>query len=81
TVHLSAEPTTPGDIVVWLNPGEGNEYNVALFRVDPSEDGGVTDICYLPDRPIPCMDGDSVSVTYENDDDLTYGGRIVVRGA
>lgn len=81
TIHLSAEPTTPGDIVVWLNPGEGNEYNVALFRVDPSEDGGVTDICYLPDRPIPCMDGDSVSVTYENDDGLTYGGRIVVRGA
>ncbi len=81
TIHLSSAPTTPGDVVVWLNSGGGDEYNVALFRVDPSEDPNATDICYIPDRPIPCMDGDSVSVTYENDDNLTYGVRIVTRGA
>ena len=81
TIHLSAVPTAPGDIVVWLNSDAGSAFDVALFRVDPSEDQGVTDICYIPDRPIPCMAGDSVSVTYDNDDTLTYGVRIVARGA
>jgi len=79
TVHFSAAPTAVGDLTVTLDAVDGVEYDTVLFRVDPSTDSGATDIVFAPLVPIPCVEGDAISVTYANVDLLTHGVRIMAR--
>ena len=79
TVHFSAAPTTAGDLTVTLDAGDGAAYDTVLFRVDPSTDGGATDIVFTPMVPILCVEGDAIAVAYANTDGVTYGTRIVAR--
>jgi len=79
TVHFSAAPTTAGDLTVTLDAGDGAAYDTVLFRVDPSVDGGATDIVFTPTVPILCVEGDAIAVAYANTDGVTYGTRIVAR--
>lgn len=81
TIHLSAVPATAGDLTVVLDAVDGAEYDTVLFRVDPSDGDGATDIVYTPLVPIPCVAGDAISVAYANADALTYGVRVVAKGA
>ena len=79
TVHFSAAPTTAGDLTVTLDAGDGAAYDTVLFRVDPSTDGGATDIVFTPTVPILCVVGDAIAVAYANTDGVTYGVRVVAR--
>ena len=81
TIHLSAVPTTVGDLTVVLDAADGAVYDTVLFRVDPSDGDGATDIVYTPLVPIPCVSGDAISVAYANVDALTYGVRVVAKVA
>ena len=76
-IHLSAVPTTAGDLTVVLDAADGAVYDTVLFRLDPSDGDGAGDIVYTPLVPIPCVAGDAISVAYANVDALTYGVRVV----
>jgi len=79
TVHLSAAPTTAGDLTVTLDAADGAAYDTVLFRIDPSADAGATDIVFSPLVPIPCAGGDAIVVAYANANGVTHGTRIVAR--
>jgi hypothetical protein len=77
TLHLSAAPTTAGNLTVTVNPVDGAAYNTKLYVIDPSV-GAVTDMVYQPDKPMLCKSGDTITVAYANADGRTYGLRAVV---
>ena len=78
TIHLSAAPTTAGDLTVTLDATDGAAYDTVLFSLDPSEQSD-TDIVYIPDQPLLCVSGDAIAVAYANTDGRTYGLRIIAR--
>ena len=78
TVHLSAAPTTAGDLTVTLDAADGAAYDTVLFSLDPSEQSD-TDVVYIPDQPLLCVSGDAIAVAYANTDGRTYGLRIIAR--
>ena len=78
TVHLSAAPTTAGDLTVTLDAADGAAYDTVLFSLDPSEQSD-TDVVYIPDQPLLCVSGDAIAVAYPNTDGRTYGLRIIAR--
>ncbi len=78
TIHLSAAPTTAGDLTVTLDAADGAAYDTVLFSLDPSEQSD-TDVVYIPDQPLLCVSGDAIAVAYPNTDGRTYGLRIIAR--
>ena len=78
TIHLSAAPTTAGDLTVTLDAVDGADYDTVLFSLDPSEQSD-TDVVYIPDQPLLCVSGDAIAVAYTNTDGRTYGLRIIAR--
>ena len=78
TIHLSAAPTTAGDLTVTLDATDGAAYDTVLFSLDPSEQSD-TDVVYIPDQPLLCVSGDAIAVAYPNTDGRTYGLRIIAR--
>lgn len=76
-VRFSAAPTTSEDLLVKINPVDGDEYAMTLMRVDPAAHG-VQNVFYQPHAPILLQYGDDVQVTYPNSDGNTV--YVVIMG-
>ncbi len=78
TCHWGAIPTTAEDITLTKISVEGFRYDTVLRAEDPSvNDLNVQDIvCVIPFR---FAQGDTVSVTYPNTDNLDVGCEIMLK--
>jgi hypothetical protein len=73
-VHL-ASVGSANDFTVTLQSAEGTtEYDIVLFTQDMSS---VTDVQYLPTRPLYFRDGDVLSFAWTNGSNIQYGLEIV----
>lgn len=79
TLHLNAAPTTSENFRVWLNALDGTPYDTILLSQDLSAGGGVTDLFWQPDNPLPCEAGDAIAIRWTNTDGRVYGLRLVTR--
>lgn len=66
-VCFSEIPTTSEDLVVEVEPVDGDDFAMMLMRVNPAV-AGVQNVFYQPHAPILLEYGDNVRVTYQNSD-------------
>jgi len=64
-LKFDAPPTTPGDIEVIYNSGDGANYDTLIEKIDPSVDG-LTDIAMLIGNETPLFSTDAIQVKYPN---------------
>lgn len=76
TAHFSAAPTTSEYLTVSLDSADGPEYDVVVYKIDPSV-AAATDLVYT-DANLPLVIGDALRVTYANSDARTVGIRLVL---
>jgi hypothetical protein len=77
TLHLSAAPATSEDFRVSLKAAAGAVYDTVLFSQDLSVDS-VTDLLWIPDRPVLLVGGDEVEASYPNTDAVEFGLQIAI---
>lgn len=78
TVKLSAAPTTSEYLTVTLDSAIGADYDVVLYKVDPSATSA-TSIIWQPNAPLYLRPGDVVALAYTNTDTRTWGATITGR--
>jgi hypothetical protein len=74
-VHLNAVGAG-GSLMVTIDDASGVTYDTILFTQDMTL---VTDVVWLPTRPILCKDGDKVVVSWANAGGKTYGVKLICR--
>jgi len=75
-LHLSAAGGAVEDLTIANNAFAGAAYDVVF---DTTAMNLVTDVHWLPERPVPLTDGDVLTIAYANTNLRTYGLEVVYR--
>ena len=75
TLHLSAAPTTSGNLTVTVDSTSGAAYDTLLYSRDLAAAPAITDLV-LTDIESVFTAGDTLVVAYANADGRTYGLQI-----
>jgi len=75
-LHLSAAGGSAENFTVTVNSATDAVYDTVLFSQDMTT---VTDLCWVPDRPIPIVNNDVIDFAYANSNTRTYGLEIIYR--
>jgi hypothetical protein len=69
-LHLSAAGGAAENFTVTLNSARGAAYDCVLFSQDMTT---VTDILWIPERPIPVINNDVLDFAWTNSNGRTFG--------
>jgi hypothetical protein len=75
-IHLDAVGGA-GNLTATLDAAAGAEYDAVILTQDMT---AVTDLVYVPDRPITFEKGDKLVIAWANAGGKTYGLEVVHRG-
>ena len=75
-LHLAAAGGAAEDFTVTIDSATNAVYDVVLFSQDMTT---VSDICWVPDRPIPIVNCDELDFAYANSNGRTYGLEVLYR--
>ena len=78
SVKFDILPTTPEDVTLTLDSGQGAVYDAVVSRVDPSAGAGTGDAFFTGGEGHDYESADQLVLAYTNTDGRTYGARIVV---
>ena len=75
-LHLSAVGGVAEDFTVTINSATATAYDTLIFSQDMLT---VQDILWLPDQPIPVVNGDVIDFAYANTGNVTYALEVIYR--
>lgn len=75
-LHLSAVGGAAENFTVTINSATLAAYDVVLYSQDMN---AVQDILWLPNQPIPIVNGDPIDFAYANSNGRTYGLEAIYR--
>lgn len=72
-LHLNAAGAS-GDLTVKIDSGGGATYDTVLLKQDMTS---VTDLHYIPEKPVRVAAGDKLAIAWANAGGKTYGLEVV----